>query len=94
MPRITLTAIAAGMNSARNFVPPIMHADGDSRVQSPMQIEIAARSAFERRADRALTDIEWALTRVRLVEFVGILRCWHEKKSRRDNLEVLCKPKS
>jgi hypothetical protein len=91
MPKITPTDIAAETNGARHFVSSVVNAAGHSRVLSPTQI--AARRAFETSADRALTDVEWALTRVRLVEFVTILRCWDEKKTRRDNLEVLCQPK-
>jgi hypothetical protein len=40
------------------------------------QLEFTARTAFELRAGRKLTDAEWVVARRRLLEFVGILRAW------------------
>jgi hypothetical protein len=74
MRRITPTDIAGGMNCARGFVSPAMHAGGNNRAPSPTHAEIAARTALEMRADRALTDGEWALMRGhRDVRDVGIV---------------------
>ena len=41
--------------------------------------ESAARAAIEVRAGRTLSDLEWARTRTRLLDFVSILRAWHRK---------------
>jgi len=58
----------------------------------PMPIDTKARAAFDLRADRTLTDAEWATMRARLLEFAGILRVWGRTTtaSRRGNVEVLC----
>ena len=71
-----------------------MHAINDRGDRSPKQLEAAARTAIELRADRALTDAEWAATRTRLLDFAGILRGWDREttSSRRGNVEVLCQP--
>ena len=53
------------------------------------RLETAALAAVESRADRKLTDTEWAMVRRRLLEFVGVLRSW-EKPSQRGNVVVLC----
>jgi hypothetical protein len=56
-----------------------MHAINDPVDRNPNQLEDIARSAIERRANRTLTDAEWADTRTRLLEFVDILRRWDRK---------------
>jgi|GEM_PF-5941931 len=55
-----------------------MQASAD-RNDRQRRIEAAARTAFELRADRKLTDAEWAVVRARLLEFAGILRVWDRK---------------
>jgi hypothetical protein len=57
-----------------------------------MPIETKARAAFDLRANRTLTDAEWATMRARLLEFAGILRAWGRTTtaSRRGNVEVPC----
>lgn len=63
-------------------------ANRDDRQQ---QLETTARAAFELRAERKLTDAEWATVRSRLLEFAGILRDWEQTTGRpRGNVEVLC----
>jgi hypothetical protein len=39
-------------------------------------LERVARTALESRCGRNLTDMEWARTRARLLEFMSILRTW------------------
>jgi len=41
--------------------------------------ESAARAALAARAGRTLTDLEWDRARERLLEFVSILRAWHQE---------------
>jgi len=41
--------------------------------------EPAARETLRAHLGRALTDVEWAQARVRLLEFVTILRRWNDK---------------
>ncbi len=57
-------------------------------------MEAAARNTIELHAGRALTDVQWAAARARLLEFVSILRdCDRQTiSSRRGNVEVLCQP--
>ena len=43
------------------------------------RLEDTARAALDLRAGRALTDVEWARVRVRLLEFATILRAWDEQ---------------
>jgi len=44
--------------------------------------------ALELRVGRRLTDLEWATTRARLLEFATILRAWEQKADGvRTNLE-------
>jgi len=62
--------------------PQTMHASNDRDERSRKQTEAAARAAIERRADRSLTDAEWAAARAKLLEFVGILREWDRKPNR------------
>ena len=50
------------------------------------RLEAAARTAFERDADRQLTDAEWVGTRSKLLTFMRILRDWernHDTSSAR-----------
>ena len=63
-----------------------------TRADRHRQLEAGARTAFELRAGRALTDSEWAAVRARLVEFVGILRTWERTTTdrRRGKVEKLC----
>jgi hypothetical protein len=70
----------------------VMYASNDRGDRSPKKLEAAARTAIELRADRTLTDAEWAATRARLLEFAGILRVWDRKTtaSSRGSVEVLC----
>ena len=74
--------------------PTDMRARNDRGDRSPKQLEAAARAAIELRADRTLTDAEWAAMRTRLLDFAGILRDWDRKTtaSRRGKVEVLCQP--
>ena len=74
--------------------PTAMHAQSNRADRSRGQLEAAARAAIELRADRVLTDTEWAATRARLLEFAGMLRGWDRKttSSRRGKVEVLCQP--
>jgi hypothetical protein len=51
------------------------------RAKRQQQLEAAARTTIEERADRKLTDAEWATVRIRLLEFAGILRAWDQTKS-------------
>jgi hypothetical protein len=69
-----------------------MPATNDRGDGSPRQLEAAARAAIELRADRTLTDAEWAAMRARILEFAGVLRVWERKMtgSGRGNVEVLC----
>lgn len=62
------------------------------RAKRQQQLESAARATFEERADRKLTDAEWAAVRIRLLEFAGILRAWDQTKSvpPRGKVEELC----
>jgi len=71
-----------------------MHAQSNRADRSRGQLEAAARAAIELRADRVLTDTEWAATRARLLEFAVVLRGWDRKttSSRRGKVEVLCQP--
>jgi hypothetical protein len=66
-----------------------MHADKDDDERSRSETCVAARAAVELRADRALTDAEWAAAHARLLEYAGILRVWDRKTtvSRRCNVE-------
>jgi hypothetical protein len=48
-------------------------------VVCPNRLESAARAAFDVRAERKLTDAEWAAMRHRLLEFARILRAWERK---------------
>src|ERR1039458_9860943 len=41
--------------------------------------EAAARAAIEARVGRPLSDREWVRDRARLLEFVSILRAWHQE---------------
>ena len=68
-----------------------MSADRDDRQR---QFEAGARAAFELRAGRELSDAEWVALRGRLLEFVRLLRAWHQTTIRpqRGNLEKLCQP--
>lgn len=45
----------------------------------PAHRESVARTALELRVGRRLTDLEWATTRARLLEFATILRDWEQK---------------
>jgi len=54
----------------------VMHAKSDRDARSRTQIEDAARNAIEQRADRTLTDAEWAAMRAKILEFAGILHAW------------------
>jgi hypothetical protein len=56
-----------------------MHAKSDRGDRNPKQLEAAARAAIDLRADRALTDAEWAAMHARLLEFAGILRIWDRR---------------
>jgi hypothetical protein len=58
-------------------------ADRDDRQR---RLEAAARDAFELRADRKLTDAEWAVVRTRLLEFVGVLRGWEQTTRQSDEV--------
>lgn len=64
-------------------------ADRDDRQR---QLEAGARTAFELRAGRELTDAEWVALRGRLVEFVAILRAWDQTTIRPQSgkVEKLC----
>jgi hypothetical protein len=44
------------------------------------RLEDAARTAFELRIHRKLTDAEWANVRTRFLQFAQILRAWEESK--------------
>jgi hypothetical protein len=57
--------------------------------QSPKQLEAAARATMEQRANRTLTDVEWASLRTRLLEFARILRGW-DKPPLRGTVELIC----
>jgi hypothetical protein len=59
------------------------------------RLEAVARDAFELRANRKLTDAEWAVLRTRLLEFIGVLRAWEQTatRPRRGNVE-LCQRES
>ena len=46
---------------------------------TPETLEHAARETLRAKTGRALTDAEWARARVRLLEFVTILRRWNGK---------------
>jgi hypothetical protein len=69
-----------------------MPASNDRGNPSPNQLEAAARAAMELRAERTLTDTEWATMRARFQELAGLLRDWDRTTtaSRRGNVEVLC----
>jgi hypothetical protein len=62
--------------------------------RSSMGFENAARVALESQGTRTLTDVEWASARVKLMEFVSILRGWDQKAKnpapRLGNVEALC----
>jgi hypothetical protein len=62
-------------------------ADRDDRQR---RLEAVARDAFELRANRKLTDVEWAVVRTRLLEFIGVLRGWEQTtaRPRRGNVEL------
>jgi hypothetical protein len=51
----------------------------DTRLDSS---EAAARAAFDSRADRTLTDADWAVAKDRLLEFFTILRGWDREQER------------
>jgi hypothetical protein len=55
-----------------------MHASSDSDA-SFTGVENAARAALETRAERTLTDAEWAAVRATLQEFAGIVRAWDRR---------------
>jgi hypothetical protein len=59
-----------------------MQASAD-REDPQRRLEIAARTNFEVRSGRKLTDAEWAAMRSKLMEFVAILRDWEETTTRR-----------
>jgi hypothetical protein len=63
-----------------------------TRAGDQQQLETAARAAFELRADRQLSDAEWADMRAKLLEFAGILRTWERAttRPRRGKVEVIC----
>jgi hypothetical protein len=44
-------------------------------------LEAAARAQLELRAGRRFSDPEWAAAKKRMVEFVRILRAWHQQTS-------------
>jgi hypothetical protein len=69
-----------------------MHAKNDRDDGSRTQIEDDARAAVELGAHRPLTDVEWTVTRARILEFAGILRVWDQKtaESKQGNVEVPC----
>jgi hypothetical protein len=48
-------------------------------------LESAARAAIEMRAGRRLAEREWARARLRLLEFVTIIRGWEQKTKTRDS---------
>jgi len=62
-------------------------ADRDDRQR---RLETVARDAFELRANRKLTDVEWAVVRTRLLEFIGVLGDWEQTtaRPRRGNVEL------
>jgi len=70
-----------------------MHVGNDCDDRCRTQNEAAARGALERRADRTLSDTEWAAAQARLSEFVGILRVWNRTTTapRLGNVEGLCR---
>jgi len=45
----------------------------------PTSLEVAARTALDKRPEHALTDAEWAQARARLLEFAIILGAWKQK---------------
>jgi hypothetical protein len=62
----------------------------DQARRDPRDLEAAARASIEQRADRVLTEAEWSLARVKLLDFVGILHDWARTvtPSRRGKVEI------
>jgi hypothetical protein len=56
-----------------------LHSDLAISRNSSGQREEAARAALNSCTGRVLSDRDWARARVRLLEFVTILRAWEEK---------------
>jgi hypothetical protein len=56
----------------------------------PESGEGAARAALDSRADRTLTDADWALAKDRLLEFFNILRGWDRKARAAGRDLVMC----
>ena len=49
-----------------------------------LDLETAARAAWDVRAGRTATDQEWAHFRTGLIQFVNILRAWQRNSSARE----------
>jgi hypothetical protein len=63
---------------ANTQLDPLNH--GPERFDTPPESsEGAARSAFDSRAGRTLTDSDWAVAKDRLLEFFAILRGWDRR---------------
>jgi hypothetical protein len=69
-----------------------MHAKNDPDDGSRTRIEDDVRAAVELRAHRALSDVEWTVTRARILEFANIVRGWAQKAiaSKQGIVEVPC----
>lgn len=59
-----------------------MHPATEGCDRNVRQLEAAARSAIEARANRKLTDSEWSMARARLLKFAEILWSWERTKIR------------
>ena len=61
-------------------------------------IEDAARAALDLRAGRSLSDVEWARTRSRLLDFAAMLREWGQKAQNPEpklgNVDAICQPET
>ena len=78
-PRASLLPNRAEEVEERGLASPPTCSGLERSETSPRRLEDTARAALDLRAGRALTDVEWARVRVRLLEFATILRAWDEQ---------------